>query len=116
MVGHGLSVDRRDLGHSRRAARPREPQRDLDPGESYTLTLDTLMPPATPGQYRVIVRTDIFNQVYEREFDVNNKTASAETMSVTVDELLLGVPHATTFRPARSGCSRSPCPTTRRCA
>ena len=64
----------------------------LNPGESYTLSLDTLMPPATPGQYRVIVRTDIFNQIYEREFDVNNKTASPETMSVTVDELLLDVP------------------------
>ncbi len=69
----------------------------LNPGESYTLSLDTLMPPATPGQYRVIVRTDIFNQIYEREFDVNNKTASPETMSVTVDELLLDVPYATTL-------------------
>jgi large repetitive protein len=69
----------------------------LLPGQEYTLTLDTLLPPAAPGTYRVIVRTDIFNQVYEREFDANNQRASAEAIQVTVDELQLGVPHATTL-------------------
>ncbi len=64
----------------------------LAPDGTYELTLATLLPPATPGQYRVIVRTDIFNQVYEAEYDANNKTASAETLSVTVEQMHLGVP------------------------
>ncbi len=69
----------------------------LAPGENYSQSLTTLMPPATPGQYRVITRTDIFNQVYEREFDANNALASAETISVTVEQLQLGVRHPTTL-------------------
>ena len=74
------------------------------------------MPPATPGQYRVIARTDIFNQIYEREFDANNTLASAETLSVTVEELQLGHPVSTRrCRPANRVCSRSRFRTTRRC-
>ncbi|MFO7898428.1 MAG: CARDB domain-containing protein, partial [Planctomycetota bacterium] len=69
----------------------------LDPGDSYTLTLDALLPPATPGDYRVLVRTDIFNQVYEDVAEANNTTASADTLGVTVDEIFLGVPHETTL-------------------
>ncbi|KPJ75957.1 MAG: hypothetical protein AMJ54_13385, partial [Deltaproteobacteria bacterium SG8_13] len=65
------------------------------PGETYTLTLDTILPPASPGQYRVIARTDIFNQVYEEVNEANNKTASADTLSVAVDEMQIGVPLAT---------------------
>ncbi|MCB2040903.1 MAG: hypothetical protein KDH48_09000, partial [Rhodoferax sp.] len=64
-------------------------------GEEYTLSLDTLMPAATPGHYRVIVRTDIFNQVHEGVREVNNRTASAQTMEISVDELVIGAPLAT---------------------
>ena len=74
----------------------------LQPGDDYTLTLDTLMPPATPGEYRVIARTDIFNQIYEREFDSNNALASAETLDVTVQPLQLGVPYDTTLSTGQS--------------
>ena len=45
--------------------------------------------------YRVIARTDIFNQVYEDVNEANNRTASADTLSVAVDELQIGVPLAT---------------------
>ncbi|RMG34096.1 MAG: hypothetical protein D6720_10205, partial [Gammaproteobacteria bacterium] len=41
---------------------------------------------------RAIVRTDIFNQVYEAAEEANNTTASADVLDVTVDELLLGTP------------------------
>ena len=74
----------------------------LTPGESYTQSIETLIPPAAPGQYRVIARADIFNQVYEREFDANNALASAETMSVTVEELFLGIPFDTTLSTGQS--------------
>ncbi|MEM9586008.1 MAG: CARDB domain-containing protein, partial [Planctomycetota bacterium] len=69
----------------------------LAPGEDYTQTLETRLPPAIPGQYRVIVRTDIFNQVYEREFDANNTLPSAETLDVTVPALELDKPLTTTL-------------------
>ncbi len=67
-------------------------------GESYTLHLDTLMPAAAPGHYRVIVRTDIYNQVYEGVNEVNNRTASGATMEVTVDELVIGAPLVTQLK------------------
>ncbi len=35
----------------------------LQPGDSYTGTLTTNMPSVTPGQYHIIVRTDIYNQL-----------------------------------------------------
>ncbi len=74
----------------------------LAPNETYSQTLTTLLPPATPGQYRVITRTDIFNQIYEREFDANNTLASAETVSVTVEQLQLDAPFDTTLSTGQS--------------
>ncbi|MFM2004219.1 MAG: hypothetical protein RI963_3645, partial [Planctomycetota bacterium] len=69
----------------------------LAPGEKYTQTLTTLPPAVTPGQYRVIARADIFNQLYEREFDKNNAGASAEAMEVTVEAIEIDKPHRTTL-------------------
>nr|NIP85463.1 APHP domain-containing protein [Planctomycetales bacterium] len=65
---------------------------DDGPGEAYTSTLTTTLPPARPGAYRIIVRTDIFNQVFEEEGEANNRAPSAGTLDVTVDPLQLGVP------------------------
>ncbi|MFH1842063.1 MAG: CARDB domain-containing protein [bacterium] len=73
----------------------------LAPGEAYTLTLDTTLPPASPGPYRVIARTDIFNQVHEDVNEANNRTASADTLSVAVDELQIGVPLSTQLAAAQ---------------
>ncbi|MDM9385689.1 CARDB domain-containing protein [Chlorogloeopsis sp. ULAP01] len=64
---------------------------------SYTSTLTANLPPATPGQYRIIVRSDIFNSVYEADFESNNRTTSADTLEVTVEQLQLGVPLNTTL-------------------
>jgi hypothetical protein len=64
-------------------------------GGTYTATLDANLPPATPGQYRILVRADVFDEVIESsEF---NTTTSADVLSVTVPELHLGVPLATTL-------------------
>jgi large repetitive protein len=71
----------------------------LQPDGSYSLTLDTLMPAAAPGQYRVIVRTDVFNQVYEGVNEANNRTASPSTLEVSVDAMQIGAPLTTSLEP-----------------
>ena len=53
------------------------------------------MPSVTPGQYRVIVRADIFNQIFEDQGDSNNITASADSLARNGQELVLGVPFDT---------------------
>ena len=62
-----------------------------------------LLKAATPGGYRVIVRTDIFNQIHEGVNEANNTTASADTIQTTVDQLLIGTPTTTTTLFACSG-------------
>ncbi|MCK6499002.1 MAG: hypothetical protein L6Q38_05930, partial [Nitrospira sp.] len=68
--------------------------RTLAPGESYTFSATVQMPVALPDRYRVIVRTDIFDDIHEGENNRNNTTPSADTIAVTVPTLLLGVPLA----------------------
>ncbi len=68
----------------------------LATGQSYTSTLDALLPPAAPGYYYVIVRTNIFGDVYEGAAGAaNDTTASAGQTDVTVPALQLGVPVGT---------------------
>ncbi|MCY2955084.1 MAG: hypothetical protein NTU53_24415 [Planctomycetota bacterium] len=64
----------------------------LTPGASYTAKLNTLLPPALPGGYRLIVRSDIFDDIYEGANNANNSRASAGTMNVDVKTMYLGVP------------------------
>ena len=64
----------------------------VNPGESYTGTLQFEVPAQLPGDYRVIVRTDIFDDVVEGENNRNNAGFSADTMAVTVPLLRLDVP------------------------
>ncbi|MBS0640889.1 MAG: hypothetical protein JSS43_13510, partial [Proteobacteria bacterium] len=71
------------------------------PNGTYTLALDTTMPGVEPGDYRVIVRTDIFNQVFEGANEVNNMRASADAVTSAVDTLTLGVPLTTTLVPGQ---------------
>lgn len=67
----------------------------LAPDEEYTLRRRLTLPPATPGRYRVIVRADIFNELYEAQNEANNQTPSGATMELTVERLQLGVPFVT---------------------
>ena len=69
----------------------------LAPGETYTSILDTILPAATPGSYRAVVRTDIFNQVYEDQNEQNNATSSADTIDVSAEEIFLDTPYQTTL-------------------
>ncbi|HND23400.1 MAG TPA: putative Ig domain-containing protein, partial [Rhodocyclaceae bacterium] len=73
---------------------------------SYTASLDALIPPTKPGQYRVIVRPDIYNEVYEGPYrsagEANNFTTSPNVLNVTVNELHLGVYEDTTLSTGQS--------------
>ncbi len=71
----------------------------LQPGQSYTDSLATVMPSVTPGDYHIIVRADIFNQTaLPAGVPISSKTsASAGLLTAAVDSLTLGVPYATTL-------------------
>ena len=68
----------------------------LAPGTSYTGSLTTRVPPADPGPYYVVVRTDIFNNVLETD-KTNNIGVSASTAALDVPELTLGTPFSGTL-------------------
>ena len=71
----------------------------LQPGQSYTDSLTTNLPSVTPGEYHIIVRADIYNQIsLPQGVPVSSKTtASADLLTVAVDSLQLGVPYPTTL-------------------
>ncbi len=69
----------------------------LAPGQSYSNTLRATLPPLTPGSYRIIVRPDTFNEIYEGADEANNRTASTESIQVSVESLQLNVPLHTTL-------------------
>ena len=67
-------------------------------GEGYAPGVaGVTLPPALARAYRIIVRTDIYNEVYEQDKEANNIAASPDTFSVTVPELTLGAATTTTL-------------------
>ncbi len=50
------------------------------------------MPIVLPGNYRVLVRTDIFDDIYEAENNRNNTSFSTSTLNLTVPSLRFDVP------------------------
>nr|WP_309246834.1 CARDB domain-containing protein [Ramlibacter montanisoli] len=74
---------------------------NLAVGASYSSQLLARLPPAKAGDYRIIVRSDIFNEVHEGADERNNATASAGTLALTVPALQLGVPLLTTLSPGQ---------------
>jgi hypothetical protein len=75
---------------------------DLPGHGSYSGTLSTPLPPIRDGNWRVIVRPDLFNEVFEGRIaytasglalppgEVNNRMASGATLQVRVPELPVG--------------------------
>ena len=66
----------------------------LGAGETYATpqSIEGQFPPAIPSEYYVIVRTDILNDVFEGpEGEPNNRQTSSTRMSVTVEELQVGI-------------------------
>ncbi|MGA2068563.1 MAG: CARDB domain-containing protein, partial [Thermoguttaceae bacterium] len=68
----------------------------VQPNGTYGSVLNATMPPVAPGQYHVIVRADVFDNVYETS-RLDNTTASVDVIGVTVPTLQLGVPLSTTL-------------------
>ncbi|MEO1619118.1 MAG: CARDB domain-containing protein, partial [Planctomycetota bacterium] len=67
------------------------PNRVLQPGETYTDSLTTTLPPVLPGPYTLIVRSDVFDDVFEGDLRLNNDTPSSEPLVIITPELLLNV-------------------------
>jgi uncharacterized delta-60 repeat protein len=63
----------------------------LAAGDSRTHTVSAPAPGVVPGDYRVIIRTDVVNQVPETN-EFNNITVSLDRVATQVEELGLGVP------------------------
>jgi CARDB len=74
---------------------------NLTTDQTYTSTLTAAIPPTKLGQYYVLVRSDVYNQVYEGpangEGESNNVEVGATALSVDVDAIQLGVPYQTTL-------------------
>jgi subtilase family serine protease len=80
-------------------------------GASYTQTVTASLPGVLPGAYKVLVRSDILNQVPESN-EVNNFGASLAGVSVDAEALALGTPAAESTvgcAPGATRCSRNWC-------
>lgn len=76
---------------------PFAPDLASDQIASYSQSLTAMLPGVTPGQYRIIVRPDIYNQVYEADRELNNPQPSANSLSIAANSLQLGVSQQTTL-------------------
>jgi subtilase family serine protease len=95
-------INDRPLGRLERSATLQPPIAAGDMGDSYSGSIQLKLPPVRPGSYRIIVRPDIFNEVFEQEGELNNRTASADSLAVTVDTIQLGIPHSSTLSAGES--------------
>jgi subtilase family serine protease len=63
----------------------------LAPGDHYSPTVTAPLPGVTPGEYYVIIRSDILNQIPESD-ENNNLSASVDRFELNVPALTLGTP------------------------
>ncbi len=68
-----------------------EQSQDLAPGHSYQDSTQVSLPGVLPGNYYVIVRANILDQLPETSL-ADNESASAATIAVGANSLALGVP------------------------
>ncbi|QEG41240.1 CARDB domain-containing protein [Roseimaritima ulvae] len=64
---------------------------DVAGGSSYSESLTASVPGLVPGDYQVIIRTDIRNHIPESN-ETNNLSASLDLVDVNIEALQLGVP------------------------
>jgi len=86
----------------------------LNANASYNASLKAKLPPLKDGNWRVIVRPDLYNEVFEGKItytatglnlppqEANNRTASAATLQVQVAELTVASPLQTTLSPKQT--------------
>ena len=67
-------------------------------GDSYTQTATGTLPGVVGGDYYMIVRSDIYNQIPETN-EANNLKASLGTTHLDVEALTLGTPDTASFTP-----------------
>ena len=84
---------------------------DLGANASYSASLKTQLPALKDGPWRVIVRPDLYNEVFEGQInstdtgvhlppgEANNRSASGAALQVTVPMLTVGQSLATTLAP-----------------
>ncbi|MDK2126935.1 putative Ig domain-containing protein, partial [Parachitinimonas caeni] len=87
---------------------------DLEAGKDYAGTLKAKLPPLKDGSWRLVVRPDIYNEVFEGEIrydatglhrapgEQNNLMASAQTLTVTVPSLVVASPLALNLNAGQS--------------
>ncbi|MBF2017367.1 MAG: putative Ig domain-containing protein [Rivularia sp. T60_A2020_040] len=65
----------------------------LGANDTYTANITANLPSATPNQYRFIVRTDVYNQLYEgRDIgELNNDAVAANVFNLSAESLQLNV-------------------------
>ena len=87
-----LSLDNTwDLGDAMLGSTAPADIRTLAPGETYSSSLTFTVPARLPGEYRILVRTDLFDDVNEGEDNRNNVAVSASQLTVDVREIRLNV-------------------------
>jgi RHS repeat-associated protein len=64
---------------------------ELNNGSSYTKTLAASLPGLVPGDYRIIVRSDIRNQISESN-ESNNLKATLDQVNIDIERLTVGAP------------------------
>jgi subtilase family serine protease len=74
---------------------------DVPPGGSYTNTVTAALPGVLPGDYHVIVRSDILNHLTEANKS-NNIAASLNSAEMDVERLTLGTPAGDTIASGQS--------------
>ncbi|MCR5864424.1 pre-peptidase C-terminal domain-containing protein [Aquincola sp. J276] len=78
-----------------------EQDRTLAAGQGYHAEKTVTLPPAREGQYRIVVRTDLRDQVVEGVDERNNDGLSTDKINLTVPELALGDSVSTTLSPGQ---------------
>ena len=74
---------------------------DILPNGGYTNTLTAPLPGVIPGDYHVIVRSDILNHIPESD-EANNLGATLNSVAVDVEPLTLGTPDTGTIDQGQS--------------
>ena len=73
----------------------------VNTGDSYTKTVTAPLPGVVPGDYQVIIRSDVRNTIVEAD-DANNLGASLEQFTLDVESLELGVAETGEFATGQS--------------
>ncbi|MEO0069618.1 MAG: CARDB domain-containing protein, partial [candidate division WOR-3 bacterium] len=74
---------------------------DVPGGASYSESLTAPLPGVAPGEYHVIIRSDILNHVRESN-EANNIGATLDQIAIDVEQLLLGIPDSGTLGQGQS--------------